>query len=257
MTARLTTKELSKRTWPDYERLFSQGNGWDHCGCTVYQGFRPPKHVRTWAEQRDWNLEIKRDLVERRRAHGILVYDGDEPIGWCQFGPKGELPIADARRTSPLFPDGDRTWKITCFVTLKAYQREGVARTSLHAALEAIRRKGGGRVQAHPYMRIPEAPPPDPRWRELRQIVRRDGPVTYYAGKAFLRHDVTIDGVGPVNAVYPRAMGMFHAGTVTMFEREGFKATGVLPSSPRVKSPWLQASRVVMQKTLRGRKGKR
>jgi hypothetical protein len=36
------TKELSKRTWPDYVRFFSQGNGWDHCGCTAYQGFRAP-----------------------------------------------------------------------------------------------------------------------------------------------------------------------------------------------------------------------
>lgn len=55
-----TTKELSKRTWPDYARFFSQGNGWDHCGCTFMQGFRAPKHLRKWADQRDWNLEVKR-----------------------------------------------------------------------------------------------------------------------------------------------------------------------------------------------------
>ena len=44
-----TTKELSNRTWPDYVRFFSQGNGWDHCGCTFAQGFRAPKEVRKWA----------------------------------------------------------------------------------------------------------------------------------------------------------------------------------------------------------------
>lgn len=33
----LRTKELSKRTWADFERLFSQGNGWDFCWCLAYQ----------------------------------------------------------------------------------------------------------------------------------------------------------------------------------------------------------------------------
>src|SRR5919109_1220813 len=71
---RFVTKELSKRTWPDYVRFFSQGNGWDHCGCTAYQGFRAPARVRKWADKRDWNLAVKCDLVDRGLAHGILVY---------------------------------------------------------------------------------------------------------------------------------------------------------------------------------------
>lgn len=74
--------------------------------------------------------------------------------------------------------------------------------------------------------------------------------ITYYSGKAFLRHDVIVEGAGPVNAVYWRGMGMFHAGTVEMFEEAGFKAVGVVPSSPTVRSPWLVASRAVMQRRL-------
>jgi hypothetical protein len=30
-----TTRELSPRTWPDYERFFSSGYGWDHCACVA------------------------------------------------------------------------------------------------------------------------------------------------------------------------------------------------------------------------------
>src|ERR687892_2518836 len=88
-----TTKELSKRTWPDYQRFFSQGNGWDHCACVHYQGVR--KRGGSFAHERDVNLAIKCDLVERGLAHGILVYDSKEPVGWCQFGPQDELPIRD------------------------------------------------------------------------------------------------------------------------------------------------------------------
>jgi hypothetical protein len=33
-----TTKELSTKTWRDFERLFSQENGWDFCQCMHFQG---------------------------------------------------------------------------------------------------------------------------------------------------------------------------------------------------------------------------
>jgi len=41
-------------------------------------------------------------------------------------------------------------WKITCFVVDKEYRRRGVASAGLRAALEAIRKKGGGIVEAYP-----------------------------------------------------------------------------------------------------------
>ena len=96
-----TTKELSKRTWPDFERLFSQGNGWDFCWCMHFQ--RPsslPKNkwLRTRAERGVSNRREKRKLVERGCAHGILLYAKGEPVGWCQYGPKEELPRIDNSR---------------------------------------------------------------------------------------------------------------------------------------------------------------
>ena len=91
----LTTKELSQRTWTDYVRFFSQGNGWDHCGCTFAHGFRPPKQLRKYADKRDWNLDVKCRLVQEGRAHGIVVYARGEPVGWCQYGPAYELPIVE------------------------------------------------------------------------------------------------------------------------------------------------------------------
>jgi ribosomal protein S18 acetylase RimI-like enzyme len=41
-------------------------------------------------------------------------------------------------------------WRITCFVVDKEYRRRGVASAGLRAALEAIRKKGGGLVEAYP-----------------------------------------------------------------------------------------------------------
>ncbi|MDA4128261.1 MAG: GNAT family N-acetyltransferase [Thaumarchaeota archaeon] len=102
------------------------------------------------------NRQQKRELVENGRSHGILVYAEGDPVGWCQYGPKEELPrIDNNRRYRGLTAEGgmNRLWRITCFVVDKKYRKRGVARAALKAALEAIRKKGGGRVEAYPITR--------------------------------------------------------------------------------------------------------
>jgi GNAT superfamily N-acetyltransferase len=145
---RLTTKELSPRTWRDFERLFSRpGNGWNSCGCMLsHRGCHLPRGAYpTKATQAAQNLKEQKALVDERRSYGILVYSDSEPIGWCQFGPKSELPFSAGESES------DKSkWRITCFVTDKRFRRHGVARVALRAAVEAIRRRGGGLIEAHP-----------------------------------------------------------------------------------------------------------
>jgi GNAT superfamily N-acetyltransferase len=150
-----TTKELSKQTWPDFERLFSQKNGWDHCWCMhFHRPHRLPKTewLRTREERAKRNRQEKLGLVEKGRSHGILVYSEAEPVGWCQYGPREELPrIDNCRKYQGLCPRGaQRLWRITCFVVLKEHRGRGIASAALKAALQAIKDKGGGLVEAYP-----------------------------------------------------------------------------------------------------------
>ena len=153
------TKELSKKTWPDFERLFSQGNGWDFCWCMHFHrpcGLPKSKWLRTRAERGMRNRREKRELLDKGCAHGILVYAKGEPVGWCQYGPSDELPrIDNSRKYRSLALDGatDKLWRITCFAVLKEYRKRGVASAALQAALEAIKKKGGGLVEAYPITR--------------------------------------------------------------------------------------------------------
>jgi GNAT superfamily N-acetyltransferase len=157
--SKYTTKELSTETWPDFVRLFSQGGGWDHCQCMHFH--RPcslpkSKRLRTRAERAVRNRREKKELVEAGHAHGILVYDDAVPVGWCQYGLKEELPRIDNRRkyreaVSEI--ETRKLWRITCFVVDKKYRRRGVAGAALKAALAAIRKKGGGVVEAYPIIR--------------------------------------------------------------------------------------------------------
>jgi hypothetical protein len=83
-----------------------------------------------------------------------------------------------------------KLWRITRFVTDKKHR--GVASTALEAALESIRRKGGGVVEAYPL--IP--------WEQVcRARVHRCGHAPAFGNSS--TH-----------------------GTLSMFEKLGFKAVG-------------------------------
>jgi GNAT superfamily N-acetyltransferase len=111
--------------------------------------------LRIRAERGARNRREKRELVERGCSHGILVYAKGQPVGWCQYGPREELPrIDNGRKYQGLVPEGTgKLWRITCFAVLKEHRRRGVASAALKAALEAIRSRGGGLVEGYPITR--------------------------------------------------------------------------------------------------------
>ena len=144
--SRYTTRPLSADTWADFARLVEANNGvWGGCWCI---GFHPEGvgRDRTPSQNRD----AKREHVRKGTVHQVLVYRGDECVGWCQYGPPAELPTiknpkAYERERAEL-PD----WRIGCIFTGSRHRGEGVARAALTGALAAIAEAGGGLVEAYP-----------------------------------------------------------------------------------------------------------
>jgi GNAT superfamily N-acetyltransferase len=115
-----------------------------------------PNHASTERQRQRQNRADRRNLALTGTSDGVLVYDGDRAVGWCQFGPRGELPRIEQGRkyvTVPQVPPSRRLWRITCFFVDRPYRRKGVSRFALSAALEEIRRRGGGIVEAFPATR--------------------------------------------------------------------------------------------------------
>jgi len=139
-----STRLLSQDTWDDFARLVEANNGvWGGCWC---MGF----HADGLTRDRDANKAAKQAHVRAGTVHQVLVYDGDEAIGWCQFGSPGEVatiknPAAYAKELVEL-PD----WRIGCIFTDKSHRGQGVARAAVAGALDAIRAAGGGLVEAYP-----------------------------------------------------------------------------------------------------------
>ncbi|HEX4688422.1 MAG TPA: GNAT family N-acetyltransferase [Nocardioides sp.] len=145
-SAAYTTRHLDDDTWTDFATLVQANNGvWGGCWC---MGFHPEGVGESRGAAA--NRESKREHVRARTVHQVLVYDGDECVGWCQYGPPAELPnIKNSRaygKELVELPD----WRIGCVFTGKGHRRRGVARAALAGVLAAIEESGGGVVEAYP-----------------------------------------------------------------------------------------------------------
>ena len=60
------------------------------------------------------NRERKLARVRAGTAHAALVFDGEDSVGWCQFGPPDEVPKIKNRaayeKSLTVSPD----WRIAC-----------------------------------------------------------------------------------------------------------------------------------------------
>ncbi|WP_460527797.1 GNAT family N-acetyltransferase [Flindersiella endophytica] len=141
-----TTQLLTPDSWEDFARLVDANNGvWGGCWC---MGFHPEGvgAGRTPAG----NREAKQAHVRNGTVHQVLVYAGEECVGWCQYGPPAELPNIKNPKTYARESDGSPEWRIGCIFTGKGHRRKGVARAGVGGALAAIKAAGGGLVEAYP-----------------------------------------------------------------------------------------------------------
>lgn len=138
---RLSVKELGPKTWTDFAQIVEKHNGvWGGCWCVSFHGISNGTEAG--------NRALKERLVMAGQTHAALVYDGDQVVGWCQFGPPAELP----RRTSGYHKLGLNMpdWRIPCFFVDRDRRKDGVAKAALAGALRIIADKGGGTVDGYP-----------------------------------------------------------------------------------------------------------
>lgn len=232
----MTTRQLSRKTFDDFETLFAEGTGWGRCGCLF--ALDAPRSTRgSWAEQRGVNLCTMRALVEQGRSQGILVYDGATPMGWCQYVPSDGLRSTRA-------PASGAAWFVTCFVIDPRYRGNGVTEVALRAAVNAIAGKGGGTVEGHATAVVP-----GPRPKAERKGTYIEDDVLFHGGSAKARFGFEVEGVGAVTALYRSRRSMHGAplgGTYELYRRQGFAPVAVLPRRPSGQL----ADRIVMRRTV-------
>jgi GNAT superfamily N-acetyltransferase len=145
-TAQYTIKALDESTWDAFAALVERNNGvFGGCWCI---GFHPEGGDKSATYELNRKRKLKR--VKAGTTHAALVFDGDDCVGWCQFGAPDEVPRIKNRAEYEKGNSAPPAWRIACNFVGKGHRRQGVATAGLAGALDLIAALGGGVVEGYP-----------------------------------------------------------------------------------------------------------
>lgn len=141
---KLTVRPLTPDLWPAFEDLFGKAGACNGCWC-MYWRLGAAYHQRPRAR----NKADFRALVKRGPPPGLLAFDGELAVGWCQLTPRKALPYLDSARFTRRVDDAP-VWAISCFYIRRGYRNRGVTAALVAAALKAAKRAAAPAVEAYP-----------------------------------------------------------------------------------------------------------
>ena len=91
-----------------------------------------------------------KSIVESGTIPGILVYQENDPAGWCAIEPRDSYArLARARVLAPV--DTQPVWSITCFYIGRQYRQKGLMRGLVNAAIDWAESNGAHIVESYPF----------------------------------------------------------------------------------------------------------
>jgi GNAT superfamily N-acetyltransferase len=141
---KLTIRPLTAQLWPALEDLFGENGACFGCWCMYWR-----IGARYRGQPASKNKAGFREIVMRGPPPGLLAFDGNKAVGWCQLTPRDDLPWLD--RTWRLKRVDDvSVWCISCFYIRIGYRKRGITSALIKAALKAAKRAGAPALEAYP-----------------------------------------------------------------------------------------------------------
>jgi GNAT superfamily N-acetyltransferase len=142
---KLVVRTLVPQRWPALEDLFGRSGASNGCWCMYWRigslyRQRPRERNRAALQRR----------VRRGPPPGLLAFNGEQAVGWCQLTPRDELTWLD-RFGALARVDSSPVWSISCFYVRRGYRGQGVTAALIAGALAAARRAGAPAVEAYPW----------------------------------------------------------------------------------------------------------
>jgi GNAT superfamily N-acetyltransferase len=142
MTLRI--RPLTPDLWPALEDLFGRNGPCNRCWCMYW---RIGSAYRQRPRER--NRAAFRRIVKRGPPPGLLAFDGDLAVGWCQVTPRDALPWLDRARALGRV-DAVGVWSLSCLYVRKGYRKRGLTSALISAALKAAKRANAPALEAYP-----------------------------------------------------------------------------------------------------------
>jgi GNAT superfamily N-acetyltransferase len=141
---KLTVHPLTPDLLPALEDLFDTSGPVSRCWCMYWRvGDSYRKHPP------DENHAAFAEVVKNGPPPGLVAFDGDVAVGWCQLTPRDALPwLNKAWRLKRV--DDLPVWSISCFYIRKGYRKQGVTSALIKAAIAAAKQGGAAALEAYP-----------------------------------------------------------------------------------------------------------
>ena len=142
---KLTIRPLTPDLWPDLEDLFGEKGACNGCWCMycrIGSAYRRQPAAKNKAEFRA--------IVKGGPPPGLLAFDGDRAVGWCQLTPRDDVPALD-RSWRLKRVDDLPVWSLSCFYVRVGCRRQGVTRALLAEALKVAKRAKAPALEAYPF----------------------------------------------------------------------------------------------------------
>ena len=141
---KLTIRPLTAELWPALEDLFGENGAVGGFWCMYWRIGRAYRN-RPGAE----NKAAFQEVVRRGPPPGLLAFDGELAVGWCQMTPRDAVPWLDRTWRLKRVDDAP-VWSLSCFYVRKGYRRRGITSALITAALQAAKRAAAPALEAYP-----------------------------------------------------------------------------------------------------------
>jgi ribosomal protein S18 acetylase RimI-like enzyme len=145
----LKIKALSPDLKEDYlsffDRIpFEEHPHWADCYCYSFHFTGKPEE---W--QREKNRACAAAMIEKGSMKGYLVYDQDQPVGWCNANNRLNYQLL-TQRYELVDPDHGGICSIVCFLVHPEYRRQGMLQHLLGRIIKDYKALGYEYIEAYP-----------------------------------------------------------------------------------------------------------
>jgi GNAT superfamily N-acetyltransferase len=141
----LAIRPLTPDLWPALEDLFGPNGANSGCWCMWWRVSGQIRVADTLKNQAAF-----RTVVRNGPPPGLLAFDGDDAVGWCQVTPRSLLPRLERSGVLARVDDVP-VWSVSCFYIRRDHRRKGVMRALIDAAVKYAKAKGAPALEAYPW----------------------------------------------------------------------------------------------------------
>jgi GNAT superfamily N-acetyltransferase len=143
---KLTIHPLTPELWPSLEDLFGPNGANSGCWCMWWR----VGNARIRVANTNENKAAFKRVVRKGPPPGLLAFDGDLAVGWCQVTPRLALPRLDRSNVLARVDDVP-VWSLSCFYIRRGHRKQGVMSALIEAAVKFAKTNGAPALEAYPW----------------------------------------------------------------------------------------------------------